>query len=479
MLQEKVSSTKLEITPIHKLTNAKLATRLLEIQKGLLEQFSGNSKAPDSWDNCEKFFLAHLEARIAQIWLSTIAKVIKCPNATTPTNDLAARQIVYKILVVVAKSLSEDVECTLAGIVEKLQSSSLIKEDIDDNKKLQSSGLIKEDSEENLALQMVFQFVGWLTALFDPSPTPSPASLELCKAGHISRRRRLVRQRVIRQSSIPVSEARQPVHRLLRRFGSLLPEVLCVRRSEMAGGPEAGPECIIASYVSFHSIEQVLNVSLEWVSTLNQHLEFDQSQRILRVFRLPSLCRLMYRDAEGMLLSGLFNENHREDAGGSVRPAHHTFKANIEDFLVEVMLSYRLIFGRKRRSRSHIARKLAREKERYPEDGHNDPLLDILCTHTSESPDIKKLYEDLEAEEFDDYVSVDEFPFLARRLLELQQYGMSQNPHSLRRLWKDKRNVTGWFTTWAVIIIGGGTLLFQVLQLVFQIYQPFAGVSSR
>jgi hypothetical protein len=51
-------------------------------------------------------------------------------------------------------------------------------------------------------------------------------------------------------------------------------------------------------------------------------------------------------------------------------------------------------------------------------------------------------------------------------------------PHSLKRLWNDQRNITAWFTTWAVIIIGGGTLVFQVLQCVFQIDQPLQNKST-
>lgn len=174
----------------------------------------------------------------------------------------------------------------------------------------------------------------------------------------------------------------------------------------------------------------------------------------------------------GTLLSLLYRETRDEAVGDAVLRSPHSFETNIEDFLVEVLLSYRLIFGRHTRSRSRISRVLAGEKVKWQDQGRYDPLLEVLCTSPGHFSDIKKLYKDLEAKEFNDYISVDEFPFLARRLFDLQRFSMAQNPHSWKRLWKDRRNITVWFTTWAVVIIGGGTLLFQILQLLFQIYQP-------
>jgi hypothetical protein len=370
---------------------------------------------------------------------------------------------VYEILLLIARSIEErsikdrstgdDHECTLKDMVTELREKGLIKDD-----------------DDPLAVQLVFHCFGWLTAIFDPSPDPSATHLLLRKPKDQARRRKLVRKTGVRQLSVVMSDANRPIQQLLRRFGSLLPEAECIRRSQQAGGLEAGPECIIAAYISFHSLQQVLKIDIEWVDVLNQHLEFDQRKRVLRVFRLPSICRLMYRDEEGTLLNRLFREDEKERDEGPRSP--HSHLANIEDFLVEIILSYRLIFGRDRRSRSRIRRILEEEKSEWEDEGLCDPLLEILCTRPDQSQEMQELYNDLESKEFEDYIWLEEFPFLARRLFDLQRFSMAQNPHSWRRLWNDQRNITVWFTTWAVVIIGGGTLLFQVLQLVFQIYQP-------
>jgi hypothetical protein len=371
-----------------------------------------------------------------------------------------AKADLYNMLVRIARFIEQrstddddDCECTLIDMVSELRSEGFIKDDID-----------------HLGVQVVFQCVGWLTALFDPSPILSNTHLCLRKVDGGFRRRRLVRKTVIRQFCVTITDGNRPLQQLLGRFGSLLPRPECVRRSDATGGLESGSECLIASYISFHSLQQVLGVKLEWVDVLNQHLEFDQSTGALRVFRLPSMCRLMYRDVEGTLLNELFHENEEEYDEKPRSP--HSQAADIQDFLAEVLLSYRLIFGRKRRSRKRVRRSLEENKDTWRKECRYDPLLETLCTEPESSRAVRELYTDLEAKPFDDYISVDEFPFLARRLFDLQRFSMAQNPHGWRRLWADRRNITTWFAIWAVVIIGGATLLFQVLQVVFQVYQP-------
>lgn len=373
--------------------------------------------------------------------------------------SVKARAAFYDMLVRIARSIEtrstddDDGECTLIDMVSELRSEGFIKDDTD-----------------YLGVQVVFHCVGWLTALFDPSRVPSNTHLCLRKIDRGFRRHRLVRKTVIRHFCVTIADGNRPLQQLLGRFGSLLPRPECVRRSDAAGGLESGSECLIASYISFHSLKQVLGIELEWVDVLNQHLEFDQSRGRLRVFRLPSMCRLMSRDVDGTLLNELFHENEEEYDERSRSP--HSQVADIQDFLAEVLLSYRLIFGRNWRSRRQIRRSLERKKDTWQKECRYDPLLKILCTEPEGSRAVQDLYADLEAKKFDDYISVDEFPFLARRLFDLQRFSMAQNPHGWRRLWADRRNITSWFTIWAVVIIGGTTLLFQVLQVVFQLYQP-------
>ena len=404
--------------------------------------------------SCEDWYLTYLDARIIEVWPSIAAKVIHGSRAGAATPDVRGKIYVYKILILIGQSLEADRDFTLTDIVAKLKGDNVIIEDAGE-----------------LATQLVFQCLGWLTALFDPSPEPSTTRLSLRLAGSDSRRS-ANRKSIIRHPFVAIAAASSPIQRLLRKFGSLLPEPECVRRSDAAGGLEAGAEDITATYVYYNNL-RLLNVRIKWVDVLNQHLEFDRRNRILRIFRTPSICRLMYRDKEGTLLDLVCHEVKGEYEERSSSPQLQP--AEIEAFLSEVLLSYRLIFGCQPRSRVLIGRELEMVKGEWRGEGRCDPLLEILCTKNKDSREMKEVYKDLDAKDFEDYVSVDEFPFLARRIFDLQRFSMAQHPHSWKRLWYDQRNKTSWFTTWAVVVLGGGTLLIQMLQLVFQIYQPFSG----
>jgi hypothetical protein len=50
---------------------------------------------------------------------------------------------------------------------------------------------------------------------------------------------------------------------------------------------------------------------------------------------------------------------------------------------------------------------------------------------------------------------------------------MGQKPNDWWILWQDRRDVKNWWivwTAWAVLLIGGGTVILQLFQLVFQIW---------
>lgn len=430
-----------------------------DAQKRLLQCITREDEVSGVRKICQDWYLTYLDARIIEVW-SIAAKVLHGTATDAATPDIRGKTCVYEILILVSQSLEGDREFTLTDIVIMLKEKNLINDDAGE-----------------LAVQLVFQCLSWLTALFNPLPTPSTTDLFLQQTGDDSRRHSATRKTIIRHLSVPITAARLPIQRLLRKFGSLLPEPASVRRLDAAGGLEAGPEDIIAPYVYFQNLK-LLNVKIEWVDILNQHLEFDRRHRTLKIFRSPSICRLMYRDQKGTILDLVCHEVEGEHDEQSRSP--HLQVAEIDAFLSEVILSYRLIFGCQRRSRGHILRELEEVKDGWRREARYDPLLEILCTENKDSREIQDLYKDLDAKhldakDFEDYVSVDEFPFLGPRLYDLQRFSMAQQPHSWKRLWYDQRNITLWFTTWAVVIIGGGTLIFQMLQLAFQVYQPFNG----
>jgi hypothetical protein len=46
-----------------------------------------------------------------------------------------------------------------------------------------------------------------------------------------------------------------------------------------------------------------------------------------------------------------------------------------------------------------------------------------------------------------------------------------QHPHNWKTLWHDHRNNGNWWQFWAVLFIGGTTIILSILSLAFQIWQ--------
>lgn len=78
---------------------------------------------------------------------------------------------------------------------------------------------------------------------------------------------------------------------------------------------------------------------------------------------------------------------------------------------------------------------------------------------------------DNQLQESDIYSVRDDFPILGARLLILQHYNMRQQPSRVRDLWRDRRNPLQWYTFWAVLWIGGVTIVLAVLQVLVGVVQ--------
>jgi hypothetical protein len=146
------------------------------------------------------------------------------------------------------------------------------------------------------------------------------------------------------------------------------------------------------------------------------------------------------------------------------------------EYFREVLLSYRLIFGQDRRSWKAFQKKLRTYAERWDcsdrQSDDGDPMLRTLCCSSYDSPSANRIYQDIDASDSVSpyYYPDSDFPFLGRRILNLQAFASSRNPNNWVALWHDRRNVTFWWTFWAVFIIGGGTIILGFLQTAFQIW---------
>jgi hypothetical protein len=68
-------------------------------------------------------------------------------------------------------------------------------------------------------------------------------------------------------------------------------------------------------------------------------------------------------------------------------------------------------------------------------------------------------------------VYASEFRFIGDRLLELQKHAERHIPRKLRDLYRDRRDSEKYFTFWAVIWIGGASIVLSIVQVAIGIAQ--------
>jgi hypothetical protein len=145
-------------------------------------------------------------------------------------------------------------------------------------------------------------------ALYTARHNPDPKQLQIISPWSSSsgvekpREARLFRRRALKKTFTNFTQTLelndQPLHRLLGRFGSVIPQR---QRQYLTGHltPSSiapirhDDERIEVSLLCFHTLSKVANIKIEWVDISSLHLEFDSYTKVLKVFRLPSFCLLM------------------------------------------------------------------------------------------------------------------------------------------------------------------------------------------
>jgi hypothetical protein len=244
------------------------------------------------------WYAKFLECRFRGSWITVTREALRNLSPTSIGPQPGEIGTVYNFLSVVAKMLLEDRRNGLAmiDVVDEADNLQLFKD--------------QRDVERAIPNQLVFAAVGWLSKsaesflrlvmsnaqflvamLYDPEPIPRPGQLKIRNVmGSINRPR--ARTRPCRTFIHYVREGfdgfDQPLFIYLRKFGHLVPEI--------GAGLSEGPELIDVSYICYYMLDAVADIKIEWVNSLSLHLEFDKIRRILRLFRFPSFCMLMYRD---------------------------------------------------------------------------------------------------------------------------------------------------------------------------------------
>ena len=458
-------------------------------RRDLYEYLVGKAELDPLLAPAWKWYIHFLDCRIREIWTSVVYPVIpSVPPFSVAQSDGHELARVYEALVVIARAIKIQEEVSLEKIVNNLKEARLVK-----------------TGAEADAIRMAFIFSGWLTMLFDPKPDLAGGQLQLRK--HTSGRARRTRPRgaVISSYSKVISHGGENMHemlfhRMLGQFGSLFPEAesLSFTDAMLSPGLAGGEDQLTPSYVCFNTLSNVDNLRIEWVNTLNLHLQLDVRERVLRLFRFPSFCWLMHEgdyetscsEDDGQqttpFLFQMFTDHNADHKKSLLKGDSDDQDLALSEFYREVLLSYRLIFGIDRSSRRAFrSEEMAKWKVDATGDGRSrrehkmDPLLELLCSGSATNGELQNVLARLDGQETNASAGYapEHFPFLGQRLAELQKFSVSQKPYDWKSvLWHDRRDVRNWWmmwTAWAVLVIGGGTLVLQFLQLVFQIWSTF------
>jgi hypothetical protein len=326
--------------------------------------------------------------------------------------------------------------------------------------------------------EFVFAIIGWLTMLYKPvKPKPNDPGFYL----HVDEKQVGVKAHLANEV------AKRPIAGLLRALGNILPHVDQGLGQGTSHVHDQRSVLIQISALNFYALKTIAKINIQWVDCLSAHLEFHPLSRTLLLFRFPSFCALNCKEKEDGLcfnrygnLSKPTSRARQADIRYRVLDEYyHDAKSANKSSLVlatykrEVILSYRLLFGQTQRSRKLFASQESKVAS-GEENKFSDPLLERLChqraselrtlpnelwPHSCRDPNGNLLEQDVYSIETD-------FPVFGQRLLTLQAFSLRQSPSRIKDMWRDRRNPVQWLTLWAVLLVGGISLLLQVIQII-------------
>ncbi|KAK7743148.1 hypothetical protein SLS53_004233 [Cytospora paraplurivora] len=206
------------------------------------------------------------------------------------------------------------------------------------------------DKKADVLRNLVFACLGWRTMLYRPTFNVYPLDNFAIQQDDGEPDSGLV----FDTYRAPTELSDRPLSVLLKYFGNLLPA-----RSPVTTHLAAETSRNVVSWtalwpeeINAYLFEVLLHVRFRWVDCLALHLDYDKSTQTLSLFRYPSLCAAMLKRDPGTIFSFASVEQFSADPRAD--------NTDIEAFLREILLSYRLLFGQ-----SPKARKMFRQRARY------------------------------------------------------------------------------------------------------------------
>lgn len=408
-----------------------------------------------------------LESQIKEAWIPLFRRVLKGVDTTGLKPSADELSITFQVLAAMVEEFRRD-DRALVQIVDELYNSGVL---------IETAEPEDSDYERNPANQMVFTALGMISMLYSPELNPAADKFQISTrqtqssrtSGTPERRRLITRSKTYKSYKETLDYKDENVALLLRRFGTIIPHC---QRSIFGGQYSPGPGfaplmpdvSIEVSRLNYRNLCRVVDINIEWVDCLSLHLEFDRSGKVLKLFRFPSICLMMCCCREKSTFAPIFADSMSYN---NLPTSEHD---GAREYYKEVLLSYRLIFGQGPGSAEDFKRRAHLWAPALAE--LSDPLLAIICGENWESEKAWPIYDEIQAEDTAErYSPSEDFPYLGKRLLKIQEYVNDHRPNNLRQLWHDQANKWNWWMLWAFVILGCLALLFSIIQTVLQLVQ--------
>ncbi|KAH6964950.1 hypothetical protein EDB82DRAFT_560873 [Fusarium venenatum] len=210
--------------------------------------------------------------------------------------------------------------------------------------------------------------------------------------------------------------------------------------------------------LNLHILQKTLGFKVVWTDILGSHLDVDISTSTLFLFRQATLC--IREAADNADDTTLIRSCLDEEIMG---------RDELRELMREILLSLHILYGQTAHSRGHF-----NEDEAFKNVSQTwrDSMLKKVCCEPW-------AFEGFDQQPKRIYNLQSDFPLLGSKLRFLALEIQSQEPKSLRQLWKDKRNTLQWWTFWAVIMFGGVATLLSLIQTILAGLQLRDAVSKE
>jgi hypothetical protein len=310
----------------------------------------------------------------------------------------------------------------------------------------------KEYTARQLVKTLIFSIIGWQTMLYRPDI--SRAVEEFAILGEMGTHKGDAQLCLVQ----PASASQRVLPEFLQGFGIMFPpKNFCTSEDDDDQDAYAQVQKVGSANLDAYILTRLCGAKLEWVDCLSCHLELNKKTKTLYLYRYPGFC-----------VSAIYARTER--CSSLHHCTHHTSShiqwandCDVTEFLSEILLSYRLIFGQNKRSRKVF--RAAKPLFGLPR-AAQDPFLREICG--------RKRYEcRIPIIDRSEYELRGDFSHLRTRVARLSTYASGMLPRTFWELWYDNRNSAAWLTFWTVLVLGIISTVLSLLQTLFQIMQYF------